>query len=58
MLVLDPIPVVIEDAEERDLDVPFSPKDTKMGSYKVRPTRHIFMNTPTSARSIARTTSV
>jgi glutaminyl-tRNA synthetase len=32
MLVLDPVPVVIQDAEEQDLDIPLSPKDSTMGS--------------------------
>ncbi|KAL4930467.1 glutamine--tRNA ligase [Aspergillus undulatus] len=40
MLVLDPLPVVIEDfdtltPEELDLDIPFSPKNAAMGSHKV-----------------------
>ncbi|KAK4117612.1 glutaminyl-tRNA synthetase [Canariomyces notabilis] len=39
MLVLDPLPVIIEDAEEQDLDVPLSPKDFSMGSRKIRLTR-------------------
>ncbi len=37
MMVLDPVPVVIEGVvEEQDLDVPFSPKDPGMGSHKIR----------------------
>lgn len=44
MLVLDPIPVVIEDAEEQDLDIPFSPKDSKMGSHKIRLTKRIYID--------------
>lgn len=43
MLVLDPVPVVIEDAEEQDLDIPFSPKDPKMGSHRVRLTRRVYI---------------
>lgn len=44
MLVLDPVPVVIEDAEEQDLDVPYSAKDPKMGSHKLRLTRKIYID--------------
>jgi glutaminyl-tRNA synthetase len=44
MLVLDPVPVVIEDAEEQDLDVPFSPKDPGMGSRKLRLTRKVYID--------------
>ncbi|KAI3323612.1 glutaminyl-tRNA synthetase [Xylariaceae sp. AK1471] len=44
MLVLDPVPVVIEDAEEQDIDVPFSPKDTKMGSRKLRLTKKVYID--------------
>ncbi len=44
MLVLDPVPVVIEDAEEQDLDVPFSPKDAKMGSRKLRLTKKVYID--------------
>jgi glutaminyl-tRNA synthetase len=43
MLVLDPLPVVIEDAEEQDLDVPLSPKDFSMGSRKIRLTRRVYI---------------
>jgi glutaminyl-tRNA synthetase len=43
MLVLDPVPVVIEDAEEQDLDAPFSPKDPKMGSHKIKLTRTVYI---------------
>jgi glutaminyl-tRNA synthetase len=43
MMVLDPIPVVIEDAEEHDLEVPFSPKDPEMGSRKIRLTKRVFI---------------
>ena len=43
MLVLDPIPVVIEDAEELELDLPFSPKDPKMGSHKVKFTKTVYI---------------
>lgn len=44
MLVLDPVPLVIEDAEEMDLDVPFSPKNPKMGSHKVRLTQTVYVD--------------
>ncbi|RKF80878.1 putative glutamine--tRNA ligase [Golovinomyces cichoracearum] len=43
MLVLDPIPVVIEDAEEIDLEMPFSPKIPMMGSHKVRLTKTVYI---------------
>lgn len=44
MLVLDPIPLVIEDAEEQDLDIPFSPKDPNMGSRSVRLTKTVYID--------------
>jgi glutaminyl-tRNA synthetase len=44
MLVLDPVPVVIEDAEEQDLSIPFSPKDPMMGSHKLRLTRKVYID--------------
>ncbi|OJZ90074.1 glutaminyl-tRNA synthetase [Aspergillus piperis CBS 112811] len=49
MLVLDPVPVVIEDfesleAQELDLDVPFSPKDPKMGSHKLPFTKTVYID--------------
>ncbi|KAH7370478.1 glutaminyl-tRNA synthetase-like protein [Rhexocercosporidium sp. MPI-PUGE-AT-0058] len=43
MLVLDPIPVVIEDAEELELELPFSPKIPAMGSHKVKFTRTVYI---------------
>ncbi|KAL2257774.1 hypothetical protein VTK26DRAFT_9180 [Humicola hyalothermophila] len=43
MLVLDPLLVVIEDAEEQDLDIPFSPKDPRMGSHTIRLTRKVYI---------------
>ncbi|RKF78568.1 putative glutamine--tRNA ligase [Golovinomyces cichoracearum] len=43
MLVLDPIPVVIEDAEEIDLEIPFSPKIPMMGTHKVRLTKTVYI---------------
>ncbi|TVY88994.1 putative glutamine--tRNA ligase [Lachnellula willkommii] len=42
-LVLDPIPVVIEDAEEIEVDVPFSPKIPAMGSHKVKLTKTVYI---------------
>ncbi|KAL4791330.1 tRNA synthetases class I, catalytic domain-containing protein [Aspergillus venezuelensis] len=49
MLVLDPLPVVIEDfysltPEELDLDIPFSPKNPEMGSHKVPFTRIVYID--------------
>jgi glutaminyl-tRNA synthetase len=44
MLVLDLISLVIEDAEEQDLDIPFSHKDSKMGSHKIRLTKTVYID--------------
>ena len=44
MLVLDPILVVIEDAEEQDLEILFSRKDPKMGSHKIRLTKRVYID--------------
>ncbi|TGO18052.1 hypothetical protein BPAE_0396g00020 [Botrytis paeoniae] len=44
MLVLDPVPVVIEDAEELELDIPFSPKVPAMGSHKVKLTKTVYID--------------
>lgn len=44
MLVLDPIPVIIEDAEETDLDIPFSPKNPAFGSHKVKLTKTVYID--------------
>ncbi|OTA96626.1 hypothetical protein M434DRAFT_392564 [Hypoxylon sp. CO27-5] len=47
MLVLDPIPVVIEDADELDgttITLPFSPKDPKMGSHDVKFTKTVYID--------------
>lgn len=44
MLVLNPVPVVIDDAEEQDLDVPFLPRDTVMGSRKMRLTKRVYID--------------
>lgn len=42
MLVLDPVPVIIEDSEELELDVPFS-KNPAMGSHKVKFTKTVYI---------------
>lgn len=44
MLILDPIPVVIEGAEELEVDVPFSPKVPAMGSHKVKFTPTVYID--------------
>lgn len=47
MLVLDPIPVVIEDADDLDgttITLPFSPKDPKMGSHDVKFTKTVYID--------------
>ncbi|KAI2641336.1 glutaminyl-tRNA synthetase-like protein [Xylaria nigripes] len=44
MLVLDPIPVVIEDAEESEVEVPFSPKNPAMGSHKLKFTPTVYID--------------
>lgn len=44
MMVLDPIPIVIEDAEEAELDIPFSPKNAAMGSHKVKLTKTVYID--------------
>lgn len=44
MMVLDPVPLVIEDAEDIEIDVPFSPKDPKMGSHKLRFTKTVYID--------------
>ncbi|KAF1733281.1 hypothetical protein ACQRIT_003870 [Beauveria bassiana] len=44
MMILDPVPVVIEDAEEVEVDIPFSPKDPKMGSHKVKFTPTVYID--------------
>jgi glutaminyl-tRNA synthetase len=43
MLVLDPLPVVIEDAVELELELPFSPKIPTMGSHKVKFTKTVYI---------------
>lgn len=35
MMIMDPIPVVIENAEPLQLDIPFSPKHPKFGTHKL-----------------------
>ncbi|KAI0508916.1 glutaminyl-tRNA synthetase-like protein [Xylaria bambusicola] len=44
MVVLDPIPVIIEDAEETEVDVPFSPKNPEMGSHKLKFTQTVYID--------------
>jgi glutaminyl-tRNA synthetase len=44
MLVLDPLKVVIEDAEEMDLEIPFSPKNPAVGSHKVKLTKTVYID--------------
>lgn len=47
MLVLDPIPVFLEDLGElegQELDIPFSPKDPKMGSHKLKLTKTVYID--------------
>ncbi|KAH7144549.1 tRNA synthetases class I, catalytic domain-containing protein [Dactylonectria estremocensis] len=45
MLVLDPLPVTIEDLEEtQELEVPYSPKDPKFGTHKVRLTKTVYID--------------
>ncbi|TQW00447.1 glutaminyl-tRNA synthetase [Cordyceps javanica] len=45
MLVLDPIPVTIQDHEETlELDAPFSPKDPSLGTHKLAFTKTIYID--------------
>lgn len=47
MLVLDPVPVVIEDIggdEGKELILPFSPKDPAMGTHTVKATKTIYID--------------
>jgi glutaminyl-tRNA synthetase len=49
MLVLDPLPLVIEDFEslnsaDLDIDIPFSPKNPEMGSHSVRLTKTVYID--------------
>ena len=45
MLVLDPVPVTIEDHEgTEELEVPYSPKDPKFGTHKVRFTKTVYID--------------
>ncbi|PMD15438.1 glutaminyl-tRNA synthetase-like protein [Hyaloscypha hepaticicola] len=43
MLVLDPLRVVIEDAEEMELDIPLHTKIPAMGSHKVKFTKTVYI---------------
>ena len=47
MLVLDPIPIIIDDLPEdfcEEIEVPFAPKDPSMGSHKVPFTRTVYID--------------
>ncbi|KAJ0357625.1 hypothetical protein COL154_009931 [Colletotrichum chrysophilum] len=44
MMVLDPIPVIIEGAETQEVELPFSPKDPKMGSHTVKFTPTVYID--------------
>lgn len=44
MLVLDPVPVVIEDAEEIELEIPFSPKVPAFGTHKIKLTKTVYID--------------
>lgn len=44
MLVLDPIPVIIEDAEEIEVEAPFNPKIAAMGSHKIKFTPKVYID--------------
>ncbi|KAI1084565.1 glutaminyl-tRNA synthetase [Whalleya microplaca] len=47
MLVLDPVPVVIEDADDLDgkpLTIPFSPKDPKMGTHDLEFSKTVYID--------------
>lgn len=47
MLVLDPVPVVIEDADDLDgklITVPFSPNEPKMGTHTVTFSKTVYID--------------
>jgi glutaminyl-tRNA synthetase len=44
MMVLDPVPLVIEDAEAVDIELPFSPKGNNMGSHTIRFTPTVYID--------------
>jgi glutaminyl-tRNA synthetase len=44
MMVLDPVPVVIEDFEDIELDILFSPKNPAMGSHKLKATKTVYID--------------
>src|SRR5579871_4150860 len=49
MLVLDPLPLIIEDIESLDsknldLNLPFSPKNPEMGSHQFRLTKTVYID--------------
>ncbi|ROW00989.1 hypothetical protein VSDG_02720 [Cytospora chrysosperma] len=47
MLILDPVPVVIEDVgdeEGKEITIPFSPKDPQMGSHTIKFTKTVYID--------------
>jgi len=47
MMVLDPVPVVIEDADDVDgkaLSIPFSPKEPKMGTHEIKFSKTVYLD--------------
>ncbi|KAH8196749.1 hypothetical protein TruAng_009104 [Truncatella angustata] len=44
MLVLDPVPLIIEDAEEVEVDAPFNPKIPAMGTHKIKFTPTVYID--------------
>ncbi|PHH63756.1 hypothetical protein CDD81_5521 [Ophiocordyceps australis] len=44
MMILDPVPLVIEDAKATDVELPFSPKNPEMGTHKVRFTPTVYID--------------
>lgn len=44
MMILDPVPLVIDDAEDLDVEVPFSTKEPQMGSRQVRFTSTVYID--------------
>ncbi|KAI9732278.1 MAG: Glutaminyl-tRNA synthetase [Claussenomyces sp. TS43310] len=44
MMVLDPVALTIEDGEEMELEIPFSPKNAAMGSHKIKLTKTVYID--------------
>jgi glutaminyl-tRNA synthetase len=44
MLVLDPIALIIEDAEEQEVDIPFNSKVAAVGSHKLKFTKTVYID--------------